>query len=142
MRLGNTQGEFILRCNGTEFTYATAVELDKWHHIGFSTNAATLGNELVFVVDGTTATPAYSHTTATTTTLSNLRTTDCFIGKGIDGKLDNTITWSQKFGASDITAQSNTPIEPGIGKAIRGAYSRSVDGLWKYDQAEDLCRDS
>ena len=142
LRLGNTQGEFILRCNGTEFTYNTAIEVDKWHHIGFSTNAATLGSEFVFVVDGTTVTPVYSHTTASTTTLSNLRTTDCIIGAGIDGKLDNTITWSQKFGAADITAQSNTPVEPGIGKAITGAYSRSVDGLWKYDQAEDLGRDS
>ncbi|MBQ5627828.1 MAG: hypothetical protein IIU97_06915, partial [Bacteroidaceae bacterium] len=142
LRMGNAQGEFILRCNGTEFTYNTAIEVDKWHHIGFSTNAATLGNEFVFVVDGTTATPAYSHTTAATTTLCNLRTTDCIIGKGIDGKLDNTITWSQKFGAADIMAQGNTPIEPGIGKAITGAYSRSVDGLWKYDIAEDLGRDS
>ena len=142
LRMGDTTGQLILRCNGTEFTYNTAIELDKWHHIGFSTNAATLGNEFVFVVDGTTATPAYSHTAAATTTLGNLRTTDCIIGKGIDGKLDNTITWSQKFGAADITAQSNTPVEPGIGKAITGAYSRSVDGLWKYDIAEDLGRDS
>lgn len=142
LRLGNTQGEFILRCNGMEFTYNTAIEVDKWHHIGFSTNAATLGNEFVFVVDNATVTPGYTHTTATTTALANLRTTDCIIGAGIDGKLDNTITWSQKFGASDITAQSNTPIEPGIGKAITGAYSRSVDGLWKYDIAEDLGRDS
>ena len=142
LRLGNTQGEFILRCNGTVFTYNTAVELGKWHHIGFSTNAATLGSEFVFVVDNATVTPEYTHTTATTTALANLRTTDCFIGKGIDGKLDETITWSQKFGASDITAQSNTPVEPGIGKAITGAYSRSVDGLWKYDIAEDLGRDS
>lgn len=142
LRMGNTQGELILRCNGTEFTYATAIELEKWHHIGFSTNAAALGSEFVFVVDDTVVTPTYSHTTVAATTLANLRTTDCFIGKGIDGKLDNTITWSQKFGASDITAQSNTPIEPGIGKAITGAYSRSVDGLWKYDIAEDLGRDS
>ena len=142
LRLGNTQGEFILRCNGTEFTYATAIELDKWHHIGFSTNAATLGSEFVFVVDDTVLTPTYSHTTAAATALSNLKTTDCIIGGGIDGKLDNTTTWSQKFGAADIMAQGNTPVEPGIGKAITGAYSRSVDGLWKYDIAEDLGRDS
>ena len=142
LRLGNTQGEFILRCNGTEFTYATAIELDKWHHIGFSTNAATLGSEFVFVVDDTVLTPTYSHTTAAATALSNLKTTDCIIGGGIDGKLDETITWSQKFGAADIMAQGNTPVEPGIGKAITGAYSRSVDGLWKYDIAEDLGRDS
>ena len=142
LRLGNTQGEFILRCNGTEFTYATAIELDKWHHIGFSTNAATLGSEFVFVVDDTVVTPTYSHTTAAATTLTDLKATDCIIGSGIDGKLDETITWSQKFGAADIMAQGNTPIEPGIGKAITGAYSRSVDGLWKYDIAEDLGRDS
>ncbi|MBQ5627618.1 MAG: hypothetical protein IIU97_05850, partial [Bacteroidaceae bacterium] len=142
LRMGNTQGELILRCNGTEFTYATAIELDKWHHIGFSTNAAALGSEFVFVVDDTVVTPTYSHTTVAATTLANLRTTDCIIGAGIDGKLDETITWSQKFGASDIMAQGNTPIEPGIGKAIIGAYSRSVDGLWKYDIAEDLGRDS
>lgn len=142
LRLGDTTGQFILRCNGTEFTYTTAVELGKWNHIGFSTNAATLGSEFVFVVDDTIVTPTYSHTTAAATTLTDLKATDCIIGAGIDGKLDETITWSQKFDAADIMAQGNTPIEPGIGKAITGAYSRSVDGLWKYDIAEDLGRDS
>ena len=142
LRLGNTQGEFILRCNGIEFIYATNVETDKWHHIGFSTNAASLGSEFVFVIDETTVTPTYSHTTAAGTSLSNLKATDCIIGNGIDGKIDETITWSQKFGATDIMAQGNTPIEPGIGKSITGAYSRSVDGLWKYDLPEDLGRDS
>ena len=142
LRMGNAQGEFILRCNGVEFTYATTLQLNKWHHIGFSTNATTLGNEFVVVFDETTVTPTYSHTTAATTTLTGLSSTDCIIGAGIDGKLDETITWSQKFGASDIVAQGNTPVEPGIGKAITGAYSRSVDGMWKYDIAEDLGRDS
>ena len=142
LRLGDTQGMFILRCNGTEFTYNTTLSLDEWHHIGFSTNAATLGNEFIFVFDGATVTPEYSHTTAATTALGNLRSTDCVIGHGIDGKLDNTITWSQKWGVNDIIAQSTTPVEPGIGKAITGAYSRSVDGLWKYDLPEDLGRDS
>ena len=142
LRLGDTQGMFILRCNGTEFTYNTTLSLDEWHHIGFSTNAATLGNEFIFVFDGATVTPAYSHTTAATTTLGNLRSTDCIIGRDIDGKLDNTITWSQKWSVNDIIAQSTTPVEPGIGKAITGAYSRSVDGLWKYDLPEDLGRDS
>ena len=142
LRMGETQGEFILRCNGVEFSYSTALALGEWHHIGFSTNAAALGSEFVFVLDNTTIAPAYSHTTAATTTLTGLRSTDCIIGEGIDGKLDETITWSQKFGAADIIAQGNTPLEPGIGKAITGAYSRSVDGLWKYDQPEDLGRDS
>ena len=142
LRMGESQGTFILRCNGVEFTYSTALQLDKWHHIGFSTNAATLGGEFVFVVDETTITPSYTHTTAANTTLAGLRSTDCIIGAGIDGKLDETVTWTQKFGAADIIAQSNTLIEPGIGKAITGAYSRSVDGLWKYDLAEDLGRDS
>ena len=142
LRMGGTQGEFILRCNGVEFSYNTALALGEWHHIGFSTNAATLGSEFVFVFDNATIAPAYSHTTAATTTLTGLRTTDCIIGEGIDGKLDETITWSQKFGTADIIAQGKTPIEPGIGKAITGAYSRSVDGFWKYDLAEDLGRDS
>ena len=142
LRMGEAQGEFVLRCNGIEFIYTTAAELDKWHHIGFSTNAATLGSEFVFVIDEATITPSYTHTTAATTTLTGLRSTDCIIGEGIDGKLDETITWTQKFGASDIIAQGSTPIEPGIGKAITGAYSRSVDGLWKYDLADDLGRDS
>ena len=142
LRMGEAQGEFILRCNGIEFIYTTAAELDKWHHIGFSTNAATLGSEFVFVIDEATITPSYTHTTAATTTLTGLRSTDCIIGEGIDGKLDETITWTQKFGATDIIAQGSTPIEPGIGKAITGAYSRSVDGLWKYDLADDLGRDS
>ena len=142
LRLGDTPGKFILRCNGTEFTYTTAAELDKWHHIGFSTNAATLGSEFVFVLDEATIAPSYTHTAAATTALTGLRSTDCIIGAGIDGKLDETITWTQKFGASDIIAQGDTPIEPGIGKAITGAYSRSVDGLWKYDLANDLGRDS
>ena len=142
LRMGEAQGTFILRCNGVEFTYSAAVELDKWHHVAFSTNAATLGNEFVFVVDGATVAPTYSHTAAAATTLGNLRSTDCIIGRDIDGKLDNTITWSQKFGASDIVAQSTTPLEPGIGKIITGAYSRSVDGFWKYDQPDDLGRDS
>ena len=142
LRMGEAQGEFVLRCNGIEFIYTTAAELDKWHHIGFSTNAATLGSEFVFVIDEVTITPSYTHTTAATTTLTGLRSTDCIIGVGIDGKLDETITWTQKFGATDIIAQGSTPIEPGIGKAITGAYSRSVDGLWKYDLADDLGRDS
>ena len=142
LRMGETQGTFILRCNGIEFTYTTAVELAKWHHIGFSTNAATLGSEFLFVLDETTIAPTYSHTTAATTALTGLSSTDCIIGAGINGKLDETITWSQKFGAADIIAQGNTPIEPGIGKAITGAYSRSVDGMWKYDLSEDLGRDS
>ena len=142
LRMGATPGEFILRCNGVEFGYSTALTLDEWHHIGFSTNAATLGSEFIFVIDEATITPAYSHTTAATTTLTGLRSTDCIIGADIDGKLDETITWSQKFGAADIIAQGNTPIEPGIGKAITGAYSRSVDGLWKYNLPEDLGRDS
>ena len=142
LRMGDAQGVFILRCNGVEFTYTTAVELGKWHHIGFSTNAGTLGNEFVFVIDEATISPAYAHSTAATVTLTGLRSTDCIIGAGIDGKLDETITWSQKFGAADIIAQGKTPVEPGIGKAITGAYSRSVDGLWKYDLAEDLGRDS
>ena len=142
LRMGEAQGEFVLRCNGIEFIYTTAAKLDKWHHIGFSTNAATLGSEFVFVLDDATITPSYTHTTAATTALTGLRSTDCIIGVGIDGKLDETITWTQKFGASDIIAQGSTPIEPGIGKAITGAYSRSVDGLWKYDLADDLGRDS
>ena len=142
LRMGEAQGEFILRCNGIEFIYTTAAELDKWHHIGFSTDAATLGSEFVFVLDDATISPSYTHTTAATTTLTGLRSTDCIIGEEIDGKLDETITWTQKFGASDIIAQGSTPIEPGIGKAITGAYSRSVDGLWKYDLADDLGRDS
>ncbi|MBQ5888197.1 MAG: hypothetical protein IIW77_02855 [Bacteroidaceae bacterium] len=142
LRMGEAQGEFILRCNGIEFIYTTAAELDKWHHIGFSTGAATLGSEFVLVLDDATISPSYTHTTAATTTLTGLRSTDCIIGEGIDGKLDETITWTQKFGASDIIAQGSTPIEPGIGKGITGAYSRSVDGLWKYDLADDLGRDS
>ena len=142
LRMGDMQGEFILRCNGTEFTYTTAAELGKWHHIGFATNAATLGSEFIFVLDETTVAPAYTHTAVATTTLTGLRSTDCIIGAGIDGKLDETITWSQKFGATDIIVQGSTPIEPGIGKAITGAYSRSVDGLWKYDLSDDLGRDS
>ena len=142
LRMGEAQGEFILRCNGVEFTYSTALQLDRWHHIGFSTGDATLGGEFVFVVDETTITPSYTHTTAANTTLTGLRSTDCIIGAGVDGKLDETVTWTQKFGAADIIAQSNTLLEPGIGKAITGAYSRSVDGLWKYDLADDLGRDS
>lgn len=142
LRLGDKQGAFVLRCNGVEFTYTTAFSLGVWHHIGFSTAAATLGGEFVFVLDGTTVAPVYSHTTAATTTLSGLRSTDCLIGAGVDGKLDETITWTQKFDAANIVAQSNTPLEPGIGKTILGAYSRSVDGHWKYDVPEDLGRDS
>ena len=142
LRMGNAQGEFILRCNGIEFVYSTTLPLDEWHHLGFSTNAATLGDEFIFVLDEATIAPTYSHTAAATTTLTGLRSTDCIIGEGFDGKFDETITWSQKFGAADIIAQGQTPLEPGIGKAITGAYSRSVDGLWKYDIAEDLGRDS
>ena len=142
LRMGDRLGEFILRCNGIDFTYTASAELGKWHHIGFSTNATTLGSEFVFVFDNTTVTPSYSHTTVAATTLTGLRDTDAIIGNGIDGKLDETITWSQKFGASDIIAQGNTLIEPGIGKTITGAYSRSVDGMWKYDMVEDLGRDS
>ena len=142
LRMGNTQGEFILRCNGTEFTYSTALQPDEWHHIGFSTSAGTLGYEFVFVYDNTTVNPTYSHTAAASTTLGNLRSTDCIIGEDIEGKLDETITWSQKFDAANIIAQGSTPVEPGIGKAITGAYSRSVDGLWKYDLPEELGRDS
>ena len=142
LRLGDATGVFILRCNGIEFTYETALSLDKWHHIGFSTDTAVPGNEFIFVFDETTVAPSYTHTSAAGTTLSNLRSTDCIIGEGIDGKLDETITWSQKFKAADIVAQGSTPVEPGIGKAITGAYSRSVDGLWKYDLPEDLGRDS
>ena len=142
LRMGKAQGEFILRCNGVEFMYSTDLPLNEWHHIGFSTNAATLGGEFVFVLDETTIAPTYTHTTVATTTLTGLRSTDCIIGAGIDGKLDETITWTQKFGVTDIIVQGSTPIEPGIGKAITGAYSRSVDGLWKYDLADDLGRDS
>ena len=125
-----------------EFTYTTAIELEKWHHIGFSTGAETVGNEFVFVIDETVVQPAYTHTAVANTVLNNLRSTDCIIGESFDGKLDETITWSQKFGATDIVAQSKSPIEPGIGKSITGAYSRSVDGFWKYDIPEDLGRDS
>ena len=142
LRLGNTEGTFVLRCNGVEFTYTTSFSLEAWHHIGFSTANATLGKEFVLVLDGTAVTPAYTHTAAATTTLTGLRSTDCLIGAGIDGKLDETITWTQKFDAANITAQSSEPIEPGIGKKITGAYSRSVDGHWKYDVPEDLGRDS
>ena len=142
LRMGNTLGEFILRCNGTEFIYSTTLLLDNWHHIGFSTNSETLGNEFVFVLDETVIQPTYIHTAVANTTLSNLRSTDCIVGENIDGKLDETITWSQKFDANNIIAQGNTPLEPGIGKTILGAYSRSVDGLWKYDIAEELGRDS
>ena len=142
LRLGNEQGLFILRCNGVEFTYSKTFELQEWHHIGFSTNAATLGNEFVFVLDEAIITPSYNHTATAPTSLTGLRSTDCIIGYGIDGKLDETITWTQKFDASNIIAQGNTPLEPGIGKVITGAYSRSVDGLWKYDSPDDLGRDS
>ena len=142
LRMGNSQGEFVLRCNGIEFTYGTSMSTGQWHHLGFSTNSETVGNEFVFVFDGAEVTPSYTHTTVAGTTLSGLRSTDCIIGENIDGKLDNTITWSQKFNAANITAQGSTPIEPGIGKSITGAYSRSVDGLWKYDLPEDLGRDS
>ena len=142
LRMGETQGDFILRCNGTEFTYSTALAIDKWHHIGFSTDAEVLGNEFVFVFDETTVAPSYTHDAVLNTTLSNLSSTDCIIGCDIDGKLDETITWSQKFDANNIMAQGTTPLEPGIGKVITGAYSRSVDGLWKYDCPEDLGRDS
>ena len=142
LRMGEKEGEFILRCNGVEFTYATSFSIDEWQHIGFSTGAETVGNEFIFVFNGTTIAPTYTHTTAAAITLSGLKSTDCIIGENIDGKLDNTITWSQKFDALNIVVQSNTPIEPGIGKTITGAYSRSVDGLWKYDLPEELGRDS
>ena len=142
LRMGDTQGEFILRCNGVEFTYTTAIELEKWHHIGFSTGTETIGNEFVFVIDETVVQPAYTHTAVANTVLNNLRSTDCIIGECYDGKLDETITWSQKFDATSIMAQGNIPLEPGIGKTILGAYSRSVDGFWKYDIPEDLGRDS
>jgi hypothetical protein len=61
LRLGNEQGLFILRCNGVEFTYSKTFELQEWHHIGFSTNAATLGNEFVFVLDEAIIPPSYNH---------------------------------------------------------------------------------
>lgn len=142
LRLGNEAGVFVLRCNGAEFTYNTDVTTGNWHHIGFSTGEATLGNEFVFVVDGATVAALYSHTAVAATALNGLASTDCIIGAGIDGKLDQTTTWSQKFNAADITAQSNQQLEPGIGKSITGAYSRSVDGLWKYDIPDELGRDS
>ena len=142
LRMGDTQGVFILRCNGIEFTYSTTLSLDHWHHIGFSTGTETLGNEFVFVIDETVVQPAYTHTAVANTALSNLSSTDCIIGDCLDGKLDETITWSQKFDAAGIIAQGNAPIEPGIGKSISGAYSRSVDGFWKYDIPEEPGRDS
>ena len=142
LRLGDTEGAFVLRCNGVEFTYTTTFSLNTWHHIGFSTAAATLGGEFVFVLDGAIVEPAYTHTEVASTTLSGLRSTDCLIGAGIDGKLDETITWTQSFDAVNIIAQGSAPLEPGIGKSILGAYSRSVDGRWKYDVPEDLGRDS
>lgn len=142
LRLGPAEGIFVLRCNGVEFSYSTAFSLEAWHHIGFSTADATPGKEFVLVFDGAVVTPAYTHTAAVATTLKGLRSTDCLIGAGIDGKLDETITWTQNFDAANITAQSSEPIEPGIGKKILGAYSRSVDGHWKYDVPEDLGRDS
>ena len=142
LRMGDAVGKFILRCNGIEFIYNTQLSLGEWHHIGFSTNAATVGKEFLFVVDETTVSPEYSHTKAATTALTNLQSTDCIIGEDIDGKLDETITWSQSFNAANIIAQGNIPLEPGIGKAIQGAYSRSVDGFWKYDLPDELGRDS
>lgn len=142
LRLGEDQGEFILRCNGVEFTYSTTLSLDKWYHIGFSTNAGTLGSEFVFLVNSRNLSPTYSHTEAASTTLSGLRSTNCYIGQNLDAKLDETITWSQAFNADNIIAQGTNPIEPAIGKPINGAYARSVDGLWKYDLADDLGRDS
>ena len=142
LRLGNEQGEFVLRCNGVEFRYAAEVEIGKWHHVGFSTGAAALGSEFVFVFDGKVVAPSYSHTVAAGVSLSGLRSTDCIIGEELDGKLDETITWTQAFSAPDIVLQSGKPLEPGVGKSILGAYSRSVDGFWKYDVPEDLGRDS
>ena len=142
LRLGDSSGVFVLRCNGVEFYYSTQLSPGKWHHIGFSTNASTLGKEFVFVFDETTVEPSYSHASTANVSLSGLRSTDCIIGYGIDGKLDETITWTQAFNAANMIAQGKEPLEPGIGKSIPGAYSRSVDGLWKYDVPEDLGRDS
>ncbi|MBR5860181.1 MAG: hypothetical protein IKY71_02415 [Bacteroidaceae bacterium] len=142
LRMGDTLGDFILRCNGVELTYSTKIQVEKWHHIGFSTNGQTVGNEFIFVLDENTITPSFTHTTVINTTLSKLQTIDCIIGEGVDGKLDETITWSQKFDATNIIAQGKVLLEPGIGKTITGAYSRSVDGLWKYDYPEALGRDS
>ena len=142
LRLGEDQGEFILRCNGVEFTYSTTLSMDKWYHIGFSTNANTLGSEFVFLVNSRNLSPTYSHTEAASTALTGLRSTNCYIGQNLDAKLDETITWSQAFNADNIISQGANPIEPGIGKPISGAYSRSVDGLWKYDIPDDLGRDS
>lgn len=142
LRLGEAQGEFILRCNGVEFTYSTTLTLERWYHIGFSTNTNTPGNEFVFLVNSRNLKPTYTHTEAATTALTGLSSTNCLIGQNLDAKLDETITWTQAFNADNIISQGSEPIEPGIDKTINGAYARTVDGLWKYDVEEDLGRDS
>lgn len=131
LKLGNTQGEFIITIGTFSGTLSSSnIELNKWQHLCLVHN--TQGNATELWIAGNKDASVANNKIGAPTNQANMH-----IGKGIKGKIDETIIVGTNTGQWMV----RNPLAQGNLSTL-GEYSRArVEAHWKYDNTNNRGED-
>lgn len=143
LRLGKEEeGTYILRCNGTEFTYPGVAKVGQWQHVAFTPGAHTKNSNIInFSVNGSLkayADPESYHPSLVTTHLPNIGATPA-IGGNLIAKFDDTMLFSSR--RSTGADKDAVPL-PGPDRTIPFAELSHHIACYSYDVAHRPTLDS
>lgn len=136
LRLGKEEeGTYILRCNGTDFTYPGVAKVGQWQHVAFTPGAQTKNSNIInFSVNGSLkayADPESYHPSLVTTYLFNINATPA-IGGNLLAKFDDTMLFRSRRSAS---ADKDAVPLPGPDRTIPFSEFSNYIACYSYDVA-------
>lgn len=138
------QKALIVRVNGNKFVTTGKLETGKWMHVSVSTQqGSTTATTFQFTFNGTTAKTNESLSdNSTSYTPTGMDGCIPYIGKGLKGKLDETVIWDQKFTPAEIsTHMTNMPM-PALSKVVTAKLLARGVAFYNYSDPANLGYDS
>lgn len=143
--LGNAERkEIIVKVNGKRFVNQGCLHAGQWQHLAVTTlQGGNARQTFLFMLNG----KAYYADVNLSDNSTNYTPTGmdgCVpcIGKGLKGKLDETVIWDQKFTAAEISTHMTSIPMPALSKVVTARLLARGLAFYTYDNPQQLGYDS
>lgn len=129
----------VIRVNGSCFRYYNILPTGGWHHLAITIGSATTAtNTFAIAVDGVgkNAPRSKYFDGSTVYTPSGAADQPLVVGKGLKGKLDETVFWNQSFGTADFASHSVSVPQVTLTTQQTAQVILNSLGYYRYDDAD------
>ena len=145
IRLGEeATHQVIVDVNGNSYVCLSPLTTGKWTHLAVSTQGGSTGDQVfLFAYDGVAvAADADLSSSSTDFTPKGMDQCVATIGEGLEGKLDETVVWNEKYDVEGIQRHMAGIELPALGKSMVASAFLNSSACYLYDQPEQPGWDS